>query len=88
MERKWTKILAVICMLALFLVLVALTVAKWVDHMDPDAPPPAEGPWSLAWTNLLVAGASACAAFACVAIRSRAKRSQDNEDSGDQPWEA
>lgn len=88
MERKWTKILAVICMLALFLALVALAAAKWMDHMDPDAPLPAEGSWSPIRTNLLVACASVCAAFACAAVRSSAKRSQDKEDPGDQPWEA
>ena len=88
MERKWTKILAAICILALFLMIVALAVAKWADRMDPDAPLPAEGPWSQVRTNLLVAGVGACAVLACMAIRSRAKRPQDDEDPGDHPWEA
>lgn len=87
MKRKWTKVLAAICMLALFLMLAALAVVKWTDQMDPNAPPPAESPRRQIRNTLLVSGAGLCAALACVAIRGRGKRSKDDADAGEMPWE-
>lgn len=87
MNRKWTKVLAVIFVLALFFMLVALAVAKWTDQMDPNTLPAAESPWRQVRNNLLVAGAGLCAMLVCVAIRGKGRRSKDDTDFGDMPWE-
>lgn len=87
MNPKWTKVLAVIFVLALLFMLAALAVAKWTDQMDPHALPAVASQWRHTWNNLIVAGAGLCATLVCLAIRGKRRQSKDDTDSGEMPWE-